>query len=98
MSSNFINTRNFKVTCCQVLGECLQCPIRLLRKPRPFLPLGVNAVCGHYSLSEIIQLEPSKTNLAYLHPWECHITYVEDNRIREVALEGPEASARAKAV
>jgi len=44
------------------------------------------------------QLEPSKTYLVYLHPWERHITYVEDNRIREVALDGPEASARAKAV
>jgi hypothetical protein len=58
----------------------------------------VNAVHDHYSLSEIKQLEPSKTYLVYLHRWERHITYVEDNRIREVALDGPEASARAKAV
>ena len=36
--------------------------------------------------------------LVCLHPWERYITYVEDNTIREVSLDEPEASARAKAV
>jgi hypothetical protein len=36
--------------------------------------------------------------LAYLDVWERHITSVEDPRIREVALGGPDTSARAKVV
>lgn len=36
--------------------------------------------------------------LVYLDVWERHITSVEDPRIREVALGGPDTSARAKVV
>jgi hypothetical protein len=38
------------------------------------------------------------TLLAYLDVWERHITSVEDPRIREVALGGPDTSARAQVV
>jgi hypothetical protein len=36
--------------------------------------------------------------LAYLDVWECHITYLEDDSIREVALGGPDTATRAKVV
>jgi hypothetical protein len=36
--------------------------------------------------------------LAYLDVWERLITYVEDDSIREVALEGPDTAARARVV
>lgn len=36
--------------------------------------------------------------LAYLDVWERHITYVEDDRIREVALGGPDTCTRAQVV
>jgi hypothetical protein len=36
--------------------------------------------------------------LVYLHVWERHITYVQDDRIRERALGGPDTATRAKVV
>jgi len=36
--------------------------------------------------------------LIYLDVWERHITYVEDDRIREVALGGPDTASRAQIV
>lgn len=36
--------------------------------------------------------------LVYLDAWERHITYIEDDHIREVALGGPDTATRAKAV
>lgn len=41
---------------------------------------------------------PGKTYLAYLDVWEQHITPLEDGRIREVALNGPDTATRAKVV
>lgn len=38
------------------------------------------------------------TYLVYLDVWERHITYVEDDSIREVALGGPDTATRAKVV
>jgi hypothetical protein len=38
------------------------------------------------------------TYLIYLDVWERHITYVEDDSIREVALGGPDTATRAKVV
>jgi hypothetical protein len=36
--------------------------------------------------------------LAYLDVWERHLTYIEDNSIREVALGGPDTATRSKLV
>lgn len=36
--------------------------------------------------------------LVYLDVWERHITYIEDDRIREVALGGPDTATRSKVV
>jgi Family of unknown function (DUF6519) len=36
--------------------------------------------------------------LAYLDVWERHLTYVEDDYVREVALGGPDTASRAKIV
>jgi len=43
-------------------------------------------------------LENNKTYLVYLDVWERHITYIEDDGIREVALGGPDTATRAKVV
>ena len=43
-------------------------------------------------------LENNNTYLVYLDVWERHITYVEDDGIREVALGGPDTATRAKVV
>jgi hypothetical protein len=44
------------------------------------------------------QLPAERPLLAYLHVWERHITSVENPRIREVALNGPDTATRAKVV
>jgi hypothetical protein len=36
--------------------------------------------------------------LAYLDVWERHVTYIEDDHIREAALEGPDTCTRAQVV
>jgi Family of unknown function (DUF6519) len=41
---------------------------------------------------------PAGTYHAYLDVWERLVTYVEDDSIREVALNGPDTAARAKVV
>ncbi len=53
---------------------------------QPDLPIGQN--------------EPLPTSpfLVYLDVWERHVTYVDDPRIREVALGGPDTAARARVV
>jgi hypothetical protein len=42
------------------------------------------------------ELVANTTYLIYLDVWERHITYVEDDLIREVALGGPDTATRAK--
>jgi hypothetical protein len=44
------------------------------------------------------ELPPEGTHLVYLDVWERHITYIEDDSIREVALNGPDTATRAKVV
>lgn len=41
---------------------------------------------------------PDKTGLVYLDVWERHITYIEDDSIREVALGGPDTATRSRLV
>src|SRR5262249_23087396 len=41
---------------------------------------------------------PSGLFLVYLDVWERHITWIEDDRIRDVALGGPDTATRAKVV
>ncbi len=40
--------------------------------------------------------DTANTYLVYLDVWERHITYIEDDSIREVALGGPDTATRAK--
>jgi len=51
-----------------------------------------------YPFTEETKLEnlKNKALLAYLDVWERHITYVEDDHIREVALGGPDTCTRAQ--
>jgi hypothetical protein len=53
-----------------------------------------------YPFSEETRLENLKGKflLVYLDVWERHITYVEDDHIREVALGGPDTCTRAQVV
>ncbi|MBI3431951.1 MAG: hypothetical protein HY018_07070 [Hydrogenophilales bacterium] len=53
-----------------------------------------------YPFSEATTLDniQNKALLAYLDVWERHITYVQDDPIREVALGGPDTCSRAQVV
>ncbi|MGH6838265.1 MAG: DUF6519 domain-containing protein [Methylocella sp.] len=44
------------------------------------------------------KFETGQTYLAYLDVWERHITYIEDDSIREAALNGPDTCTRAQTV
>lgn len=46
----------------------------------------------------IEEIRSGTSYLAYLDVWERHLTYVEDDYVREVALGGPDTAARAKIV
>lgn len=43
-------------------------------------------------------IDTSKAYLVYLDVWERHITYLEDDSIREVALGGPDTATRAQLI
>jgi Family of unknown function (DUF6519) len=45
-----------------------------------------------------LQLNPGTTYQVYLDVWERHVTYIEDDSIREVALGGPDTATRAKLI
>jgi hypothetical protein len=53
-----------------------------------------------YPFSDDTKLEnlQNKGLIAYLDVWERHITYVQDDHIREVALGGPDTCSRAQVV
>lgn len=51
-----------------------------------------------YPVPDAGKLAVSTTYLVYLDVWERHLTYVEDDSIREVALGGPDTATRAKVV
>jgi len=51
-----------------------------------------------YPVPDTEQLNQSTSYQVYLDVWERHITYVEDDSIREVALGGPDTASRAKVV
>ncbi len=51
-----------------------------------------------YPFPDASALDKNKTYLVYLDVWERHITYIEDDSIREVALGGPDTATRAKVV
>jgi hypothetical protein len=51
-----------------------------------------------YPLPDEEKLKNDNTYLVYLDLWERHITYIEDDNIREVALGGPDTATRAKVV
>ncbi len=52
---------------------------------------------GEFRIDEPDELERGLA-LAYLDVWERHLTFLEDDRIREVALGGPDTATRAKVV
>jgi hypothetical protein len=41
---------------------------------------------------------PTGRHLLYLHVWERHLTWLDDPRLREVALNGPDTATRARVV
>lgn len=51
-----------------------------------------------YPFRESEELKQGEAYLAYLDVWERHITYIEDDSIREVALGGPDTATRTKLV
>lgn len=51
-----------------------------------------------YPAPDKIQLTSDATWLVYLDAWERHLTYIEDDSMREVALGGPDTATRSKLV
>jgi hypothetical protein len=54
-----------------------------------------------YPFLDSLEIEDKKNGtsyLAYLDVWERHLTYVEDDYMREVALTGPDTAARSKII
>lgn len=51
-----------------------------------------------YPLTEGARRLDNGTYLVYLDVWERHLTYIEDDLIREVALGGPDTATRAKTI
>lgn len=51
-----------------------------------------------YPFPDSVEIEESKIYLVYLHAWWRHITNVEDDDIREVALGGPDTASRIQTV
>jgi hypothetical protein len=49
-------------------------------------------------LSDDEELEEDGEYVVYLDVWERHITYVEDPRIREIALGGPDTTTRSRVI
>lgn len=70
--------------------------IRLDEHQRP-LPLSYKDQ-PMYPLDDADTLQNNRTYLIYLDVWERHITYIQDDSIREVALGGPDTATRAKVV
>jgi len=50
------------------------------------------------SLGPTAKLEAGHTYVAYLDVWERHVTYIEDESIREVALGGPDTCTRVQTI
>ncbi|MBD0371735.1 MAG: hypothetical protein ICV60_12920 [Pyrinomonadaceae bacterium] len=50
------------------------------------------------SVPEAYNIQQNGFYLAYLDVWEHFVTYLEDERMREVALGGPDTAARAKII
>jgi hypothetical protein len=62
-----------------------------------------DALCAYnhqpdYPRPDSKALVNGETYLVYLDVWERHLTYIQDDSIREVALGGPDTAARAKVV
>jgi hypothetical protein len=78
------------------VGDCV------LSKGRYYVDglLVENGLPVYYSAQPELPAPPKlvsgKTYLAYLDVWERHITYIEDEGIREVALGGPDTCTRVK--
>ncbi len=51
-----------------------------------------------YPFPDASALESGKTYLVYGDGWERHISYIEDEKLREVALGGPDSATRAQVV
>jgi hypothetical protein len=59
-------------------------------------PLSYTEQPGHPF--DATELESGKNYLVYLDVWERHVTCIEDDSIREVALGGPDTASRAQVV
>lgn len=53
---------------------------------------------GDALLAQLSRPAPQQRFWIYLDVWERHLTWIEDDRIREVALNGPDTCTRAKVV
>jgi hypothetical protein len=75
--------------------------ILTLNQPAPANPVLVRRAATYLTQPDLPAppaLESGKSYLVYLDVWERHLTSAEDDRIREVALGGPDTATRARTV
>jgi hypothetical protein len=70
---------------------------KIIIHPGPYYVCGIRCQGYEDKKEQPIAIEAKKNNyLVYLDVWERHLNYVEEDRIREVALNGPDTASRAK--
>jgi len=85
--------RNFKIGAGHYYVDGILCEVDLLPAPNSITYLKQ----PDYPVSKDEELTDGN-NLVYLDVWERHITPIEDDSIREVALGGPDTATRAQVV
>ena len=70
---------------------------KIIIHPGPYYVRGIRCQGYAEEKKQPIAVEAKKNSyLVYLDVWERHLSYVEEDRIREVALNGPDTASRAK--
>jgi len=85
--------KDFKIGAGHYYVDGILCEVDLLPAPNSITYLKQ----PDYPVSKDEELTDGN-NLVYLDVWERHITHIEDDLIREVALGGPDTATRAKVV
>ena len=87
------NDSDFNIGAGHYYVDGILCEVDLLPAPNSITYLKQ----PDYPVSKDEEL-PNGNNLVYLDVWERHVTYIEEDSIREVALGGPDTATRAQVV
>jgi len=105
-SDNFQTFVRVQIKDVDKTGQILTLPVTLVNLSLTSLVISLRRVTTYLSQPDfpkpdsLGKADSPKTLplLVYLDVWERHLTYVEDENIREIALGGPETASRAKVV